>query len=606
MKFNKLVFAFTLLSAVSVMAVQELESEVVAEKFNSSSSVVIDKKEIEKSHAKNVTTLLATQANLSVSQTNFQPYSIYLRGGDSSHVLILLDGVPVYDVTSIQRTFNLNSIDIKSIQRIEIIKGSQSVYFGGQALSGVIKIDTIPAELKSSTHLMAGAGSQSTQQTSAGFARPLDEQSMVTARGSLNTKQNGSPIEGSSKKYPTSLGTGEVSYVYKNADIDSFLKAMTSFEKTEIATTDYPAYTPKDTDNFYSTIYFAGATGLVNLKNAPLKPTLSVGYQKTNRMYEQDAVSAQGAGATKWDYVGNLISVRLDTLPVDTDVVKVRAGVNYSGEDLTYKNADVLISQEQTNYEGAFVKADIKPVQFLLFEVGTRIDYERAKDSNQTYHLGLTFFDDLKLEYSTGFKRPSLSQLYGAYASPGLQPEKSKSASLEYQHSLTADTFASVTFFHNEFSNLILYRSTPSPAHYENVSKSRTVGIEGLVGVRFPESQITTTLTLGYQEPKDIDADTWLPRRPLRTASFKMRKEFEKLGWGFEAVHNGDRRDLSSATTSATLPSYTYFNSTLDYALKDDTSLFLRGQNLTNQKYESTYGFHDEGLSFLAGFELTL
>ena len=66
-----------------VYAAQEFETVVKETKFNSSSRVIIDKEEIEKSRVKNVTTLLATQANINIIPSNFTPSSIFLRGGDS-------------------------------------------------------------------------------------------------------------------------------------------------------------------------------------------------------------------------------------------------------------------------------------------------------------------------------------------------------------------------------------------------------------------------------------------------------------------------------------------------------------------------------------------
>ncbi|MBC7467503.1 MAG: hypothetical protein H7256_16050, partial [Bdellovibrio sp.] len=70
---SKLIFVIASIIAAKAFAIQDFETVVTDQRFNSSSSIVINKKEIEKSRAKNLTSLLASQANLSIAQSNFQP-----------------------------------------------------------------------------------------------------------------------------------------------------------------------------------------------------------------------------------------------------------------------------------------------------------------------------------------------------------------------------------------------------------------------------------------------------------------------------------------------------------------------------------------------------
>ncbi len=108
---------------------------------------------------------------------------------------------------------------------------------------------------------------------------------------------------------------------------------------------------------------------------------------------------------------------------------------------------------------------------------------------------------------------------------------------------------------------------------------------------------------LAYQEPKDLEQGTWLPRRPLRTASLKVRKEFSDFSVGLDLVHNGDRRDRTGATSYGLLNPYTLVHVIAEYQVLKDLALFTRVQNLFDQRYESNYGFYDEGLNVIAGAE---
>ena len=77
--------------------------------------MVLNQEQIKKTEVTQASQLLSTQANIVVIGTNTQPSSIYLRGGDSSNILFLIDGIPSYDSSTPARTFNLNNLNYISI-----------------------------------------------------------------------------------------------------------------------------------------------------------------------------------------------------------------------------------------------------------------------------------------------------------------------------------------------------------------------------------------------------------------------------------------------------------------------------------------------------------
>ena len=340
-----------------VYAAQEFETIVKETKFNSSSRVIIDKEEIEKSRVKNVTTLLATQANINIIPSNFTPSSIFLRGGDSGHILILVDGIPFYDSATLQRTSNLNDFDIKSIQRIEIIKGSQSVLYGGQALAGVIKIDTIPRDLKGTGQILLQRGDYKQNLIAAGGFIPTGENSGIIARGSFSDKRAISPDKNSEKLYPTSLSTGELGFVYKSA-IETTLKTQTSFNRTFISTTETTSFAAADANNFISSTYQLSGTGRFYAPTWFLEPDLVVSSQRAARQFEQDFLSS-GGSPTKQDYLADLNAVRLETMPFDGDIFKLKIGGSYNNEKMIYRDLDIQKSDVGDEYEGLFAKSEI-------------------------------------------------------------------------------------------------------------------------------------------------------------------------------------------------------------------------------------------------------
>ncbi len=583
-----------------VFAVQEFETVVTETKFNSSSRVVIDKEEIDKSHARNITSLLATQANISIVQSNFSPSTIFMRGGDSSHILILVDDAPFYDSSSVQRTINLNSIDIKSVQRIEVIKGSQSVLYGGQAFTGVIKIDTIPKEMKSAGQALLQAGNFRQTGIEAGGLIAITENFGVLAHGSMNDKLARSPVLDSDQTYPSQVNAADLSLVYRN-DVEAILKLQTSFARSYISTTanDYKA---GDAEGFVSSTYQATVTAIFRAPKLFLKPVLIASRQANNRQFEQSIINGSG-NLTKQDFVGDLTVVRFMVTPIDTDYFNLSVGESVSEERIVVHYDDVLMSNATERYQGIFAKASINFNKNFQLEGGYRIDYRSAKDPISTNQVGMTFYEILKLEYATGFKRPSLFQRFAPnYGNPNLQPENSTTYSATLEGNINPDLFVSATIFKSRFDNLLI--TTGNPPVY-SAYNADTQGVEFVVGYRWLEQGVNLNISLGYQEPKDINQGVWLLRRPLRTASLKVRKELDKVAFGIEVVHNGERRDRTGQTSYGMLNPYTLVHATAEYQLESNLAIFTRVQNIFNQRYESNYGYYDEGTNVIAGAEYT-
>ena len=513
----------------------------------------------------------------------------------------LVDGVPFYDASTIQRTINLNSLDIKSVQRIEVIKGSQSVLYGGQALSGVIKIETIPRELKNSGYVLGQSGSSHDYGGAVGAVQSIGDQSAVVARGSFAKEDASSPVLDSKQVYPTQLGSGEIAYINRNSDLHSLIKVQTTFDKTLIATTGNVSYAAADADRFETSTYQLNSTGFFSVPNSYLKPTLAVSLQKSARLFEQDFFASRGQ-PTKSDYVGDLLALRFEVRALDfEDAFQLQLGTSFNQEKMVYRDADVLKTDQSTEFEGFFAKGQTAFSKHVGFEFGVRSEFNQMKNEIQTYQVGASFYEDIRIEYSTGFKQPSLFQLFSSIGNVNLRPEKSTSTTFSIDHKFSDNFFLSYSYFISEFENLIIARG--NPFIYENVNSSNTKGHELAMFLNDFDHLMTYNLTIGYQEPFDNSQGTWLLRRPLRTASVKIRKDFELLGFGGELIHNGSRRDRAGQSSYGTLSSYTTINLVADYKIASNALIFSRAQNIADQRFESTYGFYDEGLNIKVGAE---
>lgn len=592
-------------------AIQKLEINVIDQGFTSSSKIVITAEDIKKSQINNLAVLLATKANITISQSSFQPNSIFIRGGDSSHVLFLIDGIPFYDAASVQRTINLSSLNLRNIKRIEVIKGSQSVLFGGQALSGVIKIETFPKEIATTGDIVLQNGKNFAENLASLQYKINDTSALATSIKYLS-QNNKSPKDESTKTYSQEIAAFDLSYLLRPNDskIEYVIKGQFSDDKSQIASTSFTNFQSIDTDNFYTTNQSYAFSAVARSESVF---NISFSRQIVDRTFFQEAEFDIFTNTrTDEKYTGSLDSIRAEAYAINNNTVSVLLGLSFINEALLYKSLGAVTGDDTKHYQGVYIKNNLVIDDNLVIEAGYRKEFSliRGQDEvkklddlnylsqtlSDTYQVGVSLFKVLKLEFSTGFKTPSLFQLYSSYGNPNLKPEKVKTYSAALESQLTEDILASLTVFDTRFSNLIIARGAPPNQRYENVSETHTRGVEGFLGFFIPTANLGLQFSAGYQEPEDLSQGKWLVKRPLRTASIKANLGLgDQVDLGLEAIHTGSRRDRT-ATAFVTLSSYTLLHATLNVQINSELSTFVRAENITDTQYQPSFGYYIDGV----------
>ncbi len=582
-------------TAESEASVSSSETVIRDNAFNSTSRIVLDEAAIRKSKAPNVTTLLSTQANIVVSNSALQPGSIYLRGGDSSHILILVDGLPFYDASTVQRTLNLNEIDIKSVRRIEVVKGSQSVLYGGQALTGVIKIETFPQDTESRSMATLEAGRRDYSKASLYGLKSLGDEDAVLARVQSSGKDARSPVLDSKETYWGRLHSGELGYLHRGS-WDSFFKLSEINDENEITNSDPVTYKAVDASGYLATVDIKSFMAAVVGKNHPVKPKVLVGYQVSDRSFIQRPMADQKFGS-------DLLNVRAEMTPVDEDHLTAFTGISYSKETFIFRGDEVELANAFNEQKGVFGKLNWYLRPQVVFELGLRSDFYKKADHVESYQAGISFFDMLKLEYSTGFKAPSLFQLYSSYGNVDLLPEKAQTYTLSFEEQVGDQQSLSFSLFETHFNNLITTQGAYPTLKYYNVSRAVTKGVEAQYSYQ-TLSKIKADFNVGYQEPWDVDGARWLLRRPLKTATVRLTKSWEKSDIGYEVTAVGDRLDRMSTAEYGSLDSYMVSNAFASQQITERQSVYLRASNIFNQRFEESSGYFNEGAFWLVGYEI--
>lgn len=535
--------------------------------FSSSSRVIITEDMIKKSQARDLPSLLLTAANISITSNAFQPTSISLRGGNSGHVLIIVDGIPFYDPSTIQRTGNLSSFNIKAIKKVEVIKGSQSVLYGGQALGGVIKIETLG-------DANSGFIETGTQSTYAGGVEFSGEN--LIARGFYKEKRAESSAKSSSNHYPFNQQNLDLIYRWKKSTV-GFVKASYLRDSSNTPSSDIN-YQIVDVSDFKLSSEQGSVSSQILFKELKWQPRLSVGLQNGLRFYDFPS------SPMNEDYKSQTHFIRVDAKPIRTDTMMIDLGFSYSYEDFIFQEFNIESADAFLEQRGVFAKFTSFIDEDTTLSYGGRTENWSGKNPVNVFQLGLTH-KKTKAEISSGLKTPTLYQLYSKYGNPHLKAEEGGQVSLSQEFEKL-----SVTIFYSRFKNLITTTGTFPAIRYVNVKETETRGAEAIYIKEFNSTQ-SATLNISYQEPKDLSNHNWISRRPLLTTSLRYLHNQVQL----EVLNIGTRKDVGP-NGNVRLPSYTVLNLGINYK-----NTYLRIDNLADSRNQETYGYYSEGLAAVLG-----
>ena len=221
----------------------------------------------------------------------------------------------------------------------------------------------------------------------------------------------------------------------------------------------------------------------------------------------------------------------------------------------------------------------------------------------------------LKASYGTGFKAPTLSQLFTDFkpfflANPNLQPEESTGYDVGFEQPLFNNRARfGATWFHNDITNLISGTKIVSPGvrTNENIGKVETQGVEAFVAVN-PVERLWLRADYTYTDAFDAIANQRLLRRPRHKASFTAAwTPIDPLTLSATVLYVGEfidgNRDFSIPRLVA--PGFTVVNVAADYKVNEYAKVFARIDNLFDERYEDPTGFLRPGLAVYGGVRLT-
>lgn len=542
-------------------------------------TTVIDRDSILRSSAQNLAGLLASVPGMQFSPAGGQgaQTSLFMRGTESDHTLILMDGVQM--TTSTGPAGRLEFIPLDQIERIEIVRGPRSSIYGSEAIGGVVNIISKPQvqdDLVGSLKLMAG--SENSSDANLGLQGRI---------GSTALSLNASHRETDGIDFSESGSSDDDGY---ENDSLSFSLQHQFGERVGLSTT----YTRFDAASDYD-------DGIVNTDSEQFSGTLTAALTDNwesslvLEQFEEDTADNGAFGLTNsntqnrklsWQNVYAFDAGNTLSFGADTQEQKLR----YE----TFGATQTDTSRDNDGVYGVFIHQSA-PVDFTLSLRND--DNERFGNySTGSLAIGRDLGDSLRawVSYGTAFKAPNLIDLYVDFpaffffANPDLEPETSESLELSVQASGLGATWQ-LNVFRNDIDDLITTDS--SFTTLANVQKARIDGVEATVTTTLAGWQMDAALTLLDHENRSTGVE--LLRRPEQTLSLNIGRDFGALDLTVNLLAQSDHLDVDPVTFGTSeVGGFGVINLIAGYQLNEDLELRLRIANALDKDYQIVDGFN--------------
>jgi vitamin B12 transporter len=585
------------------------------------SVTVLTQAAIEASQAISVTELLAQTPGVSFTR-NGGPgtaTSLNIRGAETQHTVVLIDGVKLNDPSSTQGGFNSGNLLIGDIARIEVLRGAQSTLWGSQAVGGVVNIVTADPTVPFTSSIEAEGGARKTGYLRAGVGGASDKITWRLAGGyyttdgfstyKLGKEKDGYQNTGLSGRVRVALAenvSAEVRSVYSKGknDFDGFNVDSAEFGRTEELVV-------------YTGLNFTLLDGRWNNR-------LGYAYTDTDRENINPARPAapltfDAAGKNKrFEYQGvfAISNIWTATFGAETERARMRT------RSPTVLKPNPAFSTGRVGVDSLYGQLQVEPVKGLTLTGGLRYEDHDTYGSHTLGQVAAAWALNegntvVRASFGQGFRAPGLYELYSEYGNLSLSPEDFDSwdAGIE-QRFFGGKARASATWFHREADNEIRFFSCASGSttalcnpngafrfgYYDNVQKTKAQGVE-LIGEVKPVPALTITGNYTYTEAESDSGASkgkQLTRRPKNMGNLSAAYRWPVGLTTTVAVRYVGKTYNNDANTQV-VKDYTLVDLRAAYPINETLEVFGRVENAFDKDYQTILNYGTPGRGAFVG-----
>ncbi len=557
------------------------------------SVTVITREDIERQQSRSIQDLLRGVTGVSIMNHGGPGKSTFvqMRGTESDHIMVMIDGIRVGSVTSGTTAFE--NIPLEQIERIEIVRGPRSSLYGSEAIGGVIQIFTRKGSGGSgfSPSFSFGGGSYGTLNGSVGL-------SGSSGPGWFNLTASGIGTQG----FNACTGSDTAGCFTVEPDRDGY---------RNVAGSARAGYRFENGLEFDANFMHSAGRAHFDGSFVNVSETLQQVFGGSARYSPLDFWRVNlTAGRSREDsdnFLERLFMSRFDTtrdtVSLQNDFTlnpnhQLTVGMDYLHDHID--SSEVFTKTSRANW-GAFS-------QYLATIDRHRAQLSLRYDDNQQFGSwvtggagwGYTITDRISLtaNFGSAFKAPTFNELYfPGFSNPDLRPEESRSFEFGARGNMAWGKW-SLNVYDTRIDNMIAFDANIfAPA---NISQARIRGLEAVLSTTIRGWLLNGNLTFLDPENRSADASRGniLPRRAEQSFRLDIDREFGKYRVGAMFLAEGERFDDLGNTRK--LDSYVKFDLRAEYVLSKHWRLQGRIENLFDKHYETAAFFNQPGRNFFA------
>ena len=622
---NKLfIFLFIILSTTKIVAQDFVLDQItvsanrVFTPVNETGAIVnvIDEEIIQNKKATFLTQILSTTPGISVSQNGpvGSTTEIKIRGYGSKYIKVYYDGIDIADVTGVEVKPYIVGIPSNNLKKIEILQGSQSALYGSEAVGGVLFLETKDLKEKNDSSINIQYGSYNTKSLSISTGYQI-EGTRLGLRFS-NTESDGYSALETGKEGAENDG-------YFNREIS--IKTLTDFNNgasfsLNLLNTfnkgDYDGFMG-DAENYYYEQLNQGLGAKLSIKGKNSDQKFGLNFYKTDR--------TQFSPFASTEYYGNRGSIDYQILR------NFNFGRGIFGLAAETNTVEINKTDKVVNNYASFISLLTKPINNATLDTTIRLDDHSVFGQKITGRITGTYQPNkdlvIKVGSGTGFRAPSLDEMYGQYnvndpsnfradsngdftvlyGNPLLKPENSTSMDAGFSYRINKfNAVLSGSIFNIKIDNAISWDPEDPTDWYDGKynqlgSKSERKGYDLRLNTSINSN---SKFGISYANTTDENGNSVsnIPKQVINVSLFSKVTDKLSINGELQSVSEltGVKSDGSGVVP---LKDYNLLNAKLSYLLNGNSKIYLNGENLLDETYETSSGYGTAKRSFYLGYE---
>lgn len=547
---------------------------------------VVTQEDLRKTADQSLATVLARLPGVSITNTGGlgKQTTIRLRGLPASYIGVRIDGIDVSDTSSPATSHDFNYTMTGGISRVEVLRGSQSARFGSEAIAGVIDITSFRAsEEGTEAQLSVEAGSYGTYSGTAAVGMKTDRVDLAFTASRIVT-DGFSAFSGGTED--DGFRSTSLSFYGSYAATDSLTLGLNGIARDSVNEFDTQTADAANVEDGK----LRGLRAFATFETGATTHDISFARTETERVYSfgfYDGTRDQLAYSGQWDASAQL-------------------SLNW-GLDETRESMVTSFDRGASTTRSVFGEAMYAPTDDLDLSLALRYDDHSVFGGKTTGRLAMAWRPTadwiVRGVASTGFRAPSLSELYGFGGNLALKPEESRSFELGAEYLLPNDGSLQMTLFDTEIDNKISFVGGVN-TQVTDVTKTRGVEIVG-----------STPIAEGWQMFGNYTyTDAYTDAAGVRTAAIRVPRHDITLGveadlangWGgvFTIQHVADFTDSGPFPAGISpMSDYTVAHVSVSYDITDQTQAYVRVENIFDETYETIRNYSQPDRSIYLGVQ---